>query len=97
MSSWVVDGGGGVSSNQDGSGMIGSPVDMFDPFRDGETCMGGDGTCCGMITGVSLLGRDPQCFWFLIDPWCVSSSWRSGMGSSSVEDAGSGVSDCISM
>ena len=53
ISSCVVDGGGGVSSNQGGGGMIGSPVDMFDSSRDGETCMGGDGTCCGMITGVS--------------------------------------------
>ena len=52
MSSWVVGGGGGVSSNQGGGGMIGSPVDMFDS-RDGETCMGGDGTSCGMIAGVS--------------------------------------------
>ena len=49
MSSWVVDGGGGVSSNQSGGGMIGAPVDMFDSSRDGETCMGGDGTYCGML------------------------------------------------
>ena len=35
-----------------GGGMVGSPVDMLDSSRDGETCMGGDGTCCGMITGV---------------------------------------------
>ena len=43
----------GVSSNQGGGGIIESPVDMFVSSRDGETCMGGNGTCCGMITGVS--------------------------------------------
>ena len=32
ISSCVVDGGGEVSSNQSGSGMIGSPVDIFDSF-----------------------------------------------------------------
>ena len=53
MSAWCVDGGGGVSSNQGGGGIIGSPVDMFDSSRDGGTCMGGDGTCCGMSAGVS--------------------------------------------
>ena len=42
----------GVSSNQGGGGKIGSAVDMFDS-RDGETFMGGDGTCYGMIAGVS--------------------------------------------
>ena len=53
------------SSNQGGGGMIGSPVDMFDSSFDGETCMGGDGTCCGMIAGVSCsVGID-----------CVSGSW----------------------
>ena len=53
MSSWDVDGGGGVSSNQGGGGIIGSPVSVFDSSCDGGTCMGGDGTCCGMIAGVS--------------------------------------------
>ena len=42
-----------VESNQRGGGMIASPVDMFDSSRDGGTCMGGDGTCCGMSAGVS--------------------------------------------
>ena len=55
MSSCCVDVGGGVSSNQGGGGIIGSPVDMFDSSRDGGTCMGGDGTCCGMSAGVSGL------------------------------------------
>ena len=36
-----------------GGGIIESPVDTFDSSRDGEPCMGGDGTCCGMIAGVS--------------------------------------------
>ena len=53
MSSWIVDGGGGVSSNQGGGGIIELPVDTFDSSRDAETCMGGNGTCCGMVTGVS--------------------------------------------
>ena len=57
MSSWAVDGGGGVSSNQGGGGIIGSPVDMFDSSRDGRTCMGGDGTCYGMSAGVSCAGE----------------------------------------
>ena len=34
-------------------GIIESPVDMSVSSRDGGTCMGGNGTCCGMITGVS--------------------------------------------
>ena len=52
ISSCVVDG-VEVSSNQGGGGMFGSPVDMFDSSRDGVTCMGGDGICCGMAAGVS--------------------------------------------
>ena len=53
MSSRDVDGGGGVSSNQGGGGIRGSPLDMFDSSRDGGTCVGGDVTCCGMSAGVS--------------------------------------------
>ena len=36
-----------------GAEIIESPVNMFVSSRDGGTCMGGNGTCCGMITGVS--------------------------------------------
>ena len=53
MSSWDVDGSGGVSSNLKWRWKNGSQVDMFDSSRDGGTCMGGDGTCCGMPAGVS--------------------------------------------
>ena len=61
ISSCVVDGGGGVSSNQSvriNVGKIASPADMFDTSRDEGTCIGSDGTnCCGMSVGVSGLGE----------------------------------------
>ena len=43
----------GASSNRGGRGIIESPVDTFVSSRDGETSMGGNGKCCGMVTGVS--------------------------------------------
>ena len=42
----------GVSANHGGGGRIGSPEGMFDSSRDVGTCMGDDGTRCGMSAGV---------------------------------------------
>ena len=59
--------------------------------------MGGNGTCCGMVCWCILLGRNPRCFWFLIDPWwCIIIVEETGMGSSYAEDAGGGNSGCTS-
>ena len=55
MSSLDVDGGGGVSSNQGGGGLIGYQWTCSTPPCDGGTCMGGDGNCGGVSAGVSCL------------------------------------------
>ena len=96
ISSRDVDGGGGVSSNYGGGGMIGSPVDMFDSSRDGGTCIGGDGTCCGLFAGVSCSVGIHGVSGSSLTHGGASSSWGSGMGASSVDDVGSGVSGCVS-
>ena len=70
------------------------PVDMFVSSRDGGTCMGGNGTCCGMITGVSC---SLKCTVFLVldRPMMVYLQHEEvAWGSSSAEDAGGGNSGC---
>ena len=53
---------------QSGGGIIESPLDMFVSSRDGETCMGGNGTCCGMVSGVSGVSGS-------VEIHSVSGSW----------------------